>query len=235
MATVHAPVVDHPYALAIGFVLALVSLRVSVRPPKKRTLQILITSACDVGIVEILVWVFVPARWFGLAATGAGVVVSAVLLWWWKHQSDRPDGDDDVPQRPNPKKKGPTPKKGSNAAIRAKKVEQKADTITNVGQQNNYAAPPAKRPTSAAIYVEGGSDNVISDNEAYGFDTPYVGIGGTRNKWLRNKAVAPPRRREEIVPPDEPEGLDQTAELMDKLLQAPKEEADEVHRQHGQS
>jgi hypothetical protein len=119
------------------------------------------------------------------------------VLW---HGGRSGDGGDDGKK---PKKKGPTPKKGSNAAIQAKRVKQ-GDHNTNIGQQNNYAAPvpPVQRPTRAAIYVEGGTDNVFRDNMAFGYDTPYVDIGGTRNTWEGNEAVAPtvPKEKKQKEP-----------------------------------
>jgi len=179
-----------------------------------------------------VLWVFAIAL---VAISWGRQGVVAVTAWWHHRGNNDNDGDDDVTK---PKKKGPTPKRGSNAAIQAKRVQQ-GDHNTNIGQQNNFAAPvpPMQRPTRAAIYVEGGTDNVISDNKAFGYDTPYVDIGGTRNTWERNEAVAPTvPKKEGSVPqaPDAPIESGPTAELMEKLLQVPKEEADEVHREHDQ-
>jgi hypothetical protein len=70
-----------------------------------------------------------------IAAIALAMAYGAYLLtWWWKRHRD---GDDDVPQRPNPKK----PKKGSNAGVKGKKVTQQADQITNIGKQVNNPAP----------------------------------------------------------------------------------------------
>lgn len=73
-------VLHHPYALLGGFVLALVAMAVTVKPPKHPRVKSALAIACWVAAVGLFVWGFVPLtllRWLGVCL--AVLVVLALI------------------------------------------------------------------------------------------------------------------------------------------------------------
>ena len=118
-------------------------------------------------------WVFLAV---GIALTLMGVAWLIVSLQHEGHQRD-PEGEsgDDMTK---PKKKGgrTTPKKETNAGVKAKKVVQ-GDNTTNIGKQINYANPlgPIMRGNVSLgnkgdgyYFGRGVRPSVFDDNLAFG-------------------------------------------------------------------
>ena len=176
---------------------------------------------------------------FWIAVAGAIIVLGTAGHFGYEWLKRRKDGGDDVPQRSNPKKPkgGRTTPKGTNAGVKGKKVQQNAEQITNIGQQNNYERRTGPTLIGGKAWGNGGDGfhfgrgvkPHLEGNES--FDN---GGGGFHFEGDDPQKTTPPRGAG-AMPEDQPIESGPTAELMEKLLQVPKEDADEVHRNHDQS
>lgn len=251
----HVSTINHPYALIGAFVLAFIAIAVTVRPLKHPVLRDVVAGLCYFVAVGLVVWVLVPSRWFPLAV-GVLVVVTCIAILVLRRHRGEPDGDDDEVTKP--KKKGPTPKKDSNAAIRAKKSKQR-DHNTNIGKQVNNNFPPPNgttfvdsgngitvlsqgsggirnidivqtHPDAKGAIVLNGEDGFVDQvGVSVPHDTTGILESGRRNRITRTDVEVrdpqhTPREGDPPVTEIEPT-IAPTAELMEKLLQVPKDEA----------
>ena len=89
---------SRPVALVLGFVLALGAIGITVKPPTRRNVQLILAWVCYLGSAELLGWVFVPDSIF----TPYAVVIALVSIVFLVVLLRRPSVPTLVPPSPMP-------------------------------------------------------------------------------------------------------------------------------------